>query len=80
MYLFNKLDPFTFILSFAIGFFLVYIFGPRPTILYEYPTPNNIDKVVYEDDLHHCYRYNSKKIKCPIDKKQINQIPIQQNV
>jgi len=77
MNFFNKLDPVVFILSVSIGFFIVYIFGPRPTILYQYPTPQNIE-AVYKDDLNNCYKYDSEKIQCPTNKKLINQIPIQQ--
>lgn len=78
MNFFNKLDPVIFVLSLAIGFFIVYIFGPRPTILYQYPTPQNVDKIVYQDDLKNCYKYESENISCPNNKKLINQIPIQQ--
>jgi len=76
MNLFNKLDPIIFILSFSIGLFLVYIFGPRPAVLYEFPDPNN-DNIVYEDDAHNCYKYKSNKINCPNDKSKINIIPLQ---
>jgi hypothetical protein len=77
MNLFNKLDPVVFLLSLTIGFFIVYIFGPRPTILYKYPTPDNENKVVYQDHMENCYKYNSQKVECPSNKKLINEIPIQ---
>ena len=77
MNFFNKLDPLAFMISLAIGFFLAYIFGPRPTILYKYPTPANTDNTIYKDDLNNCYKYNSTKVSCPVDKKQIHTIPIQ---
>jgi hypothetical protein len=76
MNLFNKLDPIFFLISFSIGLFLVYIFGPRPTVLYEFPDPNN-ENILYEDDAHNCYRYKSNKIACPNDKSKINTIPLQ---
>ena len=78
MNLFNKLDPFVFILSFGIGFFIVYIFGPRPTVLYQYPTPQNTKEIVYQDDLQNCYQYSSEQVSCPKDKKLIQQIPVAQ--
>jgi hypothetical protein len=77
MNFFNKLDPLAFMISLAIGFFLAYIFGPRPTILYQYPTPNNTDTAIYKDDLNNCYKYQSAKVTCPSDKKHIHSIPIQ---
>ena len=78
MNFFNKLDPIVFMLSLAIGFFAVYIFGPRPTVLYQYPNPQNASSTVYQDDLKNCYKYDSNQVSCPNDKKLINQIPIQQ--
>ena len=80
MNFFNKLDPVIFMLSLAIGFFIAYIFGPRPTILYQYPTPQNVNNVVYQDDLNNCYKYDSQNVSCPNNKKLINQIPVQQKV
>jgi hypothetical protein len=77
MNLFNKLDPVIFLLSLAIGFFIVYIFGPRPTILYKYPTPDNETKIVYQDQMENCYKYHSDKVDCPSNKKLINTVPIQ---
>lgn len=77
MNLFNKLDPIVFLLSLTIGFFIVYIFGPRPTILYKYPTPDNENKVVYQDNTDNCYKYSSQKVTCPSNKKLIHTIPLQ---
>jgi len=77
MNLFNKIDPIIFLLSLAIGFFIVYIFGPRPTILYKYPTPDNENKIIYQDQMDNCYKYSSEKVQCPKNKKLIHEIPIQ---
>ena len=32
-----------FIISLAIGIFLVYVGNPRPSVIYVYPTPDNLD-------------------------------------
>lgn len=80
MNLFNKLDPIVFMLSLTIGFFIVYIFGPRPTILYQFPTPENADKIIYKDDFKNCYKYDIESVSCPNNKKLINQIPVQYKV
>jgi hypothetical protein len=77
MNLFNKLDPIAFLLSLTIGFFVVYIFGPRPVVLYQYPTPENEKTTVYVDNVNNCYKYHSNKVACPANKKLIHQIPIQ---
>ena len=39
----------TFILFLALGLFFVYISSPSPDIIYIYPTPDNINKLQYQD-------------------------------
>ena len=38
-----------FIVSLAVGLFFVYITNPEPEIIYIYPTPENINKIQYQD-------------------------------
>ena len=66
-----------FLISLVIGLFIVYSFNPTPTIIYVYPTPENIDKLQYKDYANNCYEFKSKEVKCPADKNLINIIPIQ---
>lgn len=66
-----------FIISLAIGLFLVYISNPSPNIIYVYPNPDNEQKILYKDKSDTCYKCKSKQIPCPKDKKQIFQYPIQ---
>lgn len=75
MNLFSKLDPVVFIISLVVGIFITYILEPRPTILYQYPTPFNADKIIYEDDVKNCYKYKSKKVQCPTDPSKIHKMP-----
>ena len=69
-------DPFWFIISLAIGLFLVYLSSPSPDIIYQYPTPSNIN-TIYADDANNCYKYNSQEVACPKDKDKIKVVPIQ---
>ena len=69
-----------FLISLAIGLFFVYIYRPDPTIIYVYPTPDNVDKITYKDKANNCYKYKSIDVLCPNDKSKINQIPIQQGI
>lgn len=66
-----------FLISLAIGLLIVYIFNPTPTIIYVYPTPDNIDKLQYKDNANNCYEFSAHEVKCPDDKSLINIIPIQ---
>jgi len=70
-------DPLYFLIAFAIGMLIVYISTPVPEIIFKYPTPANVGKVVYQDDSENCYQYLAKEVKCPDNKKEINVIPIQ---
>ena len=57
-----------FLLSLAIGLFLVYLSSP---------TPENIDKFIWQDGAGNCYGWEAKEVKKPNDIKNIKTIPIQ---
>lgn len=65
-----------FIVSFIIGLFFVYMFGPEMKTIYVYPTPQNIGKIQYKDAAGNCFTYSSKEVKCP-DDNLITTIPVQ---
>ena len=76
--LFGKYIDFRiFIISLALGVLLVYINQPVPTIIYVYPTPENIDKIQYKDKIGNCYNFGASEIKCPANRDEIHTIPIQ---
>ena len=66
----------TFILFLALGLFFVYISSPSPDIIYIYPTPDNINKLQYQDKGGTCHSFAAKEIECPKDKKKIENYPI----
>ena len=76
--LFGKYIDFRiFIISLALGILLVYINQPAPTMIYVYPTPENIDNIQYKDKIGNCYNFTASEIKCPANKADIHTIPIQ---
>ena len=67
-----------FIISLAIGIFLVYITNPRPDVIYVYPNPDNVNKMQYKDKSGACFGFDSQEISCPADEKLIRKYPIQE--
>ena len=74
------LDPLYFFVALCFGFFMTYIFTPSPTIIYQYPTPDTVKDTTYIDAGKHCFKYASREVSCPNDRKKIFQIPQQKMV
>lgn len=74
---FNYISLPIFLVSFAIGLLFVYMFGPEIKTIYVYPTPENVDKILYKDKAENCFQFEEEKIDCPSDLSKISDIPIQ---
>lgn len=66
-----------FIISFAIGILFIYIIGPEIKTIYIYPSPENVDKILFKDKADNCFYFEEENIECPKDEKLISKIPIQ---
>ena len=66
-----------FIISLAIGLFIVYITMPDMRKIYVFPTPENIDILQYRDKTKSCFQFNQKEVTCPSNEFEISKIPIQ---
>jgi hypothetical protein len=66
-----------FLISFAIGLFFVYILGPEMKTIYVYPTPENVDKILFKDKADNCFTFEEQIVECPKDASLISSIPIQ---
>jgi len=75
--IFNYISLPAFLISFAIGLFFVYVLGPEMKTIYIYPTPENIDKILFKDKANNCFDFEEQFVDCPKDKSLISTIPIQ---
>lgn len=66
-----------FLISFAIGIFFVYIYGVDKKPIYIYPTPENVDKIIFKDKADNCFTFEAMEVECPKDESLLGIIPIQ---
>jgi hypothetical protein len=66
-----------FLISFSIGLFFIYILGPEMKTIYVYPSPENIDKILFRDKADNCFQFTEEIVECPKDKRDIFTVPIQ---
>jgi hypothetical protein len=66
-----------FLISFAIGLFFIYVLGPEMKTIYIYPSPENVNKVLFKDKADNCFYFKEQVVECPRDKSLITNIPIQ---
>lgn len=66
-----------FLISFAIGIFVVYVTLGDSRKIYVYPTPENIEKIQYRDKTNTCFGIVQKEVPCPAKESEISKIPAQ---
>jgi len=71
------INVYVFLLSFAIGMFMVYITMDTSRKIYVYPTPENVDKIQYRDKTNTCFSMKQTEIQCPKDESKIQKIKAQ---
>jgi hypothetical protein len=75
--IFNYISFPTFLISFAIGLFFTYILGPEIKTIFIYPSPENVDKILFKDKADNCFYFDQNEVKCPSNNSLISKIPIQ---
>ena len=66
-----------FLVSFAVGIFFIYVLGPKMKAIYIYPSPENVNKVLFKDKADNCFLFEEEVVECPTDESLITNIPIQ---
>jgi hypothetical protein len=64
--LWNKISWHIFFISFAVGLFMVYIFGEDVKKIYVYPTPDNVNDILFKDKTGNCSKYTVVETNCPV--------------
>jgi hypothetical protein len=75
--IFNYVSLPIFLISFAVGIFFIYILGPEMKTIMIYPTPENVDKILFKDKADNCFNFEETEVECPSDDSLISRIPIQ---
>jgi hypothetical protein len=64
-----------FIISFAIGIFAVYLnSNAEKRKIMVFPTPDNIDEILYKDQAGTCFKFKQTQVNCPINQKDIAKV------
>lgn len=66
-----------FLASFAVGLFFIYILGPKMKTIYIYPSPENVDKILFKDKADNCFYFEEEIVECPKEVSLLSRIPIQ---
>lgn len=66
-----------FVISFVLGLFFIYVLGPQAKTIFVYPSPENVNKILFKDSAENCFYYDEQEVKCPTDASAISTIPIQ---
>ena len=66
-----------FVISFILGFIFIYIVGPATKTIFVYPSPENVNKILFKDNANNCFYFDEQEVNCPTDLSAISTIPIQ---
>lgn len=66
-----------FIVSLAIGLFLVYLYVPDKRHIYVYPTPDTVDLLQYRDQAGNCFHFKQNEVDCPKNAGEIARLHAQ---
>lgn len=67
----------TFLVSLAIGIFMVYMIQPEMKEIYVFPNPDNINKLDYVDHTETCFYFDEHEVECPNNIENIQDYSVQ---
>ena len=75
--IFDSISLPIFLISFAIGLFFVYVLGPDMKVIHVYPSPENVNSILFKDKADNCFQFKQVSMECPSDESLISSVPIQ---
>lgn len=60
-----------------VGLFMLFFYKTPPTVIYEYPHPQNAENRIFKDKNAVCYSYKSKEVSCDANEGTLKQYPLQ---
>jgi hypothetical protein len=63
--------------SFIVGLGMLYFVVPPSRRVFVYPSPENVEQLLYRDKGGTCFRWTAKEVNCPTDPHDIAAIPPQ---
>lgn len=73
----NYISAPAFFISFIVGLFFVYLWGPEIKTIYIYPSPENVEKILFKDKANNCFYFEEETVDCPKNSDLISKFPIQ---
>lgn len=62
-----KLQLPAFLLAFAFGMLVAYVLTPPVTYIDKYPTPFDVERILYTDLTQGCYKFRVEEATCAAD-------------
>jgi hypothetical protein len=66
-----------FLVSLSIGLFLTYITNPPTRTIFVFPTPDNVDELVFKDNSENCFTFKADEVDCPENSDEIENYAVQ---
>ena len=66
-----------FFIGLVLGVLLLIFFKPTKDIIYKYPHPKTIERLVYRDKNTACYNYSVSEVDCDKNEGTLKEYPLQ---
>ena len=66
-----------FLISLSFGLFLTYITNPPTRTILVFPTPDNVDELIFRDKSQNCFSFQANEVKCPNNPDDIESYAVQ---